>query len=956
MPPTRIPSATYRLQLNKDFRFSDASKILDYLNELGISDVYLSPILGSRKGSGHGYDVTDPTRVNPELGSEEDFETLQNELQKRGMGLLLDIVPNHMAASMENAWWMDVLENGPQSAYAAYFDIDWHPSARSLDGKLLLPVLGRPFGEVLDSGELKLTFQDGKFFFQYFDSFFPLSPGSYYGILHYRIDELKQQLGEDSPAYHEYSGIVASFLPLANADRRSGETAADRRLRFEAARDRLAALVKSNQEIAAFVTDNLRFFNGSEGDPGSLGSLQRLLAEQHYKLAYWQNVNESINYRRFFTIADLVGVRVEDPVVFEAMHAHLLRLISRGPFTGLRVDHIDGLRDPLAYLNRLQERLRPADQATSTAYLLVEKILARGESLPTDWPVSGTTGYDYLNQANGVFVNPEGGLRVKQIYADFIGREQNFVDVLYQKKKLVMNTLLGVEMRSLGRQLAELASQDRYARELSRGQLVEALIEVTASLSIYRTYIRNMEISEHAMKYIGEALQEARRRAAHLTSACFDFLEETLLLKNLPHVLPDQREARLAFVMRWQQFTGPIVAKGMEDTALYVYHPLVSLNEVGGAPEPRDVSSREEFFRFLEARGQNWPHTLNAATTHDTKRSEGVRARVNVLSEMPEAWHSHLGLWAKLNARHKEEVDGRPAPDRNEEYFLYQTLLGAWPLEGGSCETLVQRLQAYLVKATREAMVHTRWTRPNQRHEDALQQFVAQILSPAAEDFLRDFRPFQREIAYYGMVNSLAQVLLKIVSPGVADFYQGSELWDLRLVDPDNRAPVDFERRIALLDQLSRDEAADADGLVRNMVEHWHDGRIKMFLVKKTIRFRRENAALFQEGEFLPLNIQGECRQNVVCFMRRREGSQVMVAVPRWLSHVAESSAKGQGQRDWHDTEVVLPPDSCARWRSVVSNQEVVARRSDEGHSSSGSLKVADLFEIFPVAFFYAAN
>ncbi len=955
MPPTRIPSATYRLQLNKDFRFTDACKILDYLNDLGISDVYVSPILGSRKGSGHGYDVTDPTRINPELGSEEDFETFQNELQKRGMGLLLDIVPNHMAASMENAWWMDVLENGAQSAYAAYFDIDWHPAARSLDGKILLPVLGRPFGEVLDSGELKLTFEEGKFYFQYFDSFFPLSPGSYWGILHYRIDEWKQRLGEDSPAYHEYSGIVASFLPLSNADRRSGETAADRRLRFEAARDRLWALAKTNQEIAGFVAENIRAFNGSEGDPGSLGTLQRLLAEQHYKLAYWQNVNESINYRRFFTIADLVGVRVEDPVVFEAMHAHLFRMISRGPLTGLRVDHIDGLRDPLAYLNRLQERLSPAGSAgSSMAYLLVEKILARGEYLPTDWPVSGTTGYDYLNQANGVFVNPEGGVRLKQIYGEFIGHEQNFVDVLYQKKKLVMNTLLGVEMRSLGRQLAELASQDRYARELARGHLIEALIEVTAGLSVYRTYIRNMEIPDHAMKYIGEALQETRQRAAHLDSAYFDFLEETLLLQNLPHVLPDQRESRLAFVTRWQQFTGPIVAKGMEDTALYVYHPLVSLNEVGGAPEPRDVTSREEFFRFLGARGQNWLHTLNATTTHDTKRSEGVRARVNVLSEMPEAWQSHLELWAKLNAQHKDEVDGRAAPDRNEEYFLYQTLLGVWPLERGSCKTLVERLQAYLVKATREAMVHTRWTRPNQRHEEALQQFVARILSPAAEDFLRDFRPFQSEIAYYGMVNSLAQMLLKIVSPGVADFYQGSELWDLRLVDPDNRGPVDFERRIAMLEQLAHDETADAASLIRNMVEHWHDGRIKMFLVRKVIRFRRENTALFQEGEFLPLEIQGECQQNVVCFMRRRNGNKVVVAVPRWLSQVASS---GRGQRDWRDTEVVLPPDSSVRWRSMVTGHDVMAHREPDGQSRARqTLKVSDLFEDFPVAFFRSVS
>lgn len=963
MPPTRIPTSTYRLQLNKDFRFSDASKILDYLDELGISDVYLSPILVSRKGSGHGYDVTDPTRINPELGTEEDFENFQNELKKRGMGLVLDIVPNHMAANMENAWWMDVLENGAQSAYAAYFDIDWHPAARSLDGKILLPVLGRPFGEALDSADLKLIFQEGKFYIQYFDSFFPLSPGSYYGILHYRIDEFKEHLGEDSSVYHEYSGIVASFLQLANLDRRSGETAADRRMRFEAARDRLGALAKSNQEIASFVDENLKRYNGNEGEPASFDNLQRLLAEQHYKLAYWQNVNESINYRRFFTIADLVGVRVEDPVVFEATHAHLLRLISRGPVTGLRVDHIDGLRDPFAYLSRLQERLSAANQSaanqtgSSTAYLLVEKILARGEYLPTDWPVCGTTGYDYLNQTSGVFVNPDGGLRVKQIYSDFIGREQNFVDVLYHKKKLVMNTLLGVEMRSLGRQLAELASQDRYARELSRGQLIEALIEVTACLSVYRTYIRSMEISEHSMKYITEALQEARRRAAHLNPACFDFLEEALLLQNLPHVLPDQREARLAFVMRWQQFTGPIVAKGMEDTALYVYHPLVSLNEVGGAPEPRDVSSREEFFRFLEIRHQHWPQTLNATTTHDTKRSEGVRARVNVLSEMPEAWQRHLELWAKLNAKHKEEVEGRAAPDRNEEYFLYQTLLGAWPLEGESCETLVERLQAYLIKATREAMVHTRWTRPNQKQEEAMKQFVARILSPAAEDFLADFRPFQREIAYYGMVNSLSELLLKIVSPGVPDFYQGSELWDLRLVDPDNRRLVDFERRVTLLGQITHGEGADGTSLIANMAEHWHDGRINVFLMQKAIRFRRENSRLFQEGEFLSLKTQGECRQNIVAFIRRKNGDQMLAAVPRWLSQVARSSDRNQGKLDWRDTEVVLPPNSSVCWQSVLNGQGVMARQTAAGQPSGGqSLKVGELFEHFPVAFFRSVN
>src|ERR1700726_1851466 len=622
MSPKRVPSATYRVQLNQEFRFADTIKILDYLHELGISDLYLSPILASRKGSGHGYDVTDPSRINPDLGSEEEFAALLGELQNRGMGLVLDTVPNHMAASAENPWWMDVLENGTQSAFAAFFDIEWHPHSRSLDGKILLPVLGRPFGEALDSGEIKLTFQDGRFFFQYFDSLFPITPRSFHAILEYRFDRLKEILGEDAPAFQEYSGILASFRELSGTDRRSAETPAERRLRFESSRDRLKSLITSSKQVASFVEENINEINGKPGDPASFGFLQRLLAEQNYKLAFWQNLNESINYRRFFTIADLVGVRVEDPVVFEATHGLILRLVSRNPLAGLRVDHIDGLRDPLTYLNRLKERLASDEARKETSpYILVEKILARNESLPADWPVSGTTGYDYLNKANGLFAEPEGARRIEEIYSYYIGREQDFADVVYQKKKLVMNTLLGVEMRTLGRQLAELAAQDRYARELNREQLIEALIEVTAFLSVYRTYIRNVDVPAQATKYIDEALSAARNRASNINSACFDFIREVLLILNPPHVLVDQREARLAFVMRWQQFTSPIVAKGLEDTALYVYHPLLSLNEVGGEPRPSDAPTLEDFCAFLTDRQTHWPGSLNASSTHDTKRS-----------------------------------------------------------------------------------------------------------------------------------------------------------------------------------------------------------------------------------------------------------------------------------------------------------------------------------------------
>ena len=964
MPPKRLPSATYRVQLNQNFRFADASRILDYLHELGISDLYLSPVLASRKGSDHGYDVTDPTRINPELGSEEDFATLQTELQNRGMGLLLDVVPNHMAASPENPWWMDVLENGAQSAFAAFFDIEWHPHSRSLDGRILLPVLGRPFGEALDSGEIKLIFQEGRFFFQYFDSLFPLTTRSYHAILNHRYDRLKQLLGEDAPAFHEYSGIIASLSELPGADRRSAETSADRRLRFESARDRLRSLMSSSPEVATFVGENVAEINGKEGDAGSVAFLQRLLAEQNYKLAFWQNLNESINYRRFFTITDLVGVRVEDPVVFEATHGYILRLVSRNQLAGLRIDHIDGLRDPLAYLNRLQERLASEEvRKEASSYLLVEKILSRQECLPSDWPVSGTTGYDYLNEANGLFVEPEGARRMEEIYSTFIGRRQNFADVVYQKKKLVMNTLLGVEMRTLGRQLAELAAQDRYARELNRGQLIEALIEVTACLSIYRTYIRNMEIPAQCARFIEDALTAARARAKHISSAYFDFVREVLLILNLPHVLVDQREARLAFVTRWQQFTGPIVAKGLEDTSLYVYHPLLSLNEVGGDPCPSHATSIEEFYAFLEDRQKNWPGSLDASSTHDTKRSEDVRARLNTVSEMPSEWKDHLDLWSRQNAHHKEIVKSEAVPDRNEEYFLYQTLLGVWPLDQEDGATLRKRVQDHIIKATREAMVHTRWTRPNQPHEDALLKFVDRILSEQDNrEFLEDFRQFQTKVAYFGMVNGLSQTLLKIASPGVPDFYQGSELWDLRLVDPDNRGPIDFDKRAAALESIAH---ADSVQALHHLRENWRDGCVKLYLIWKAIRFRRDHADLFREGEFVPLQSAGANARNVAAFVRRRENSYVLAAIPRWLSQVParvpgqgvpeqgvpeQAAAKGEGKFDWGDTRLILPAHAPAEWNNILTRSELTSRNE----AGAQHFMVKDLFQEFPVAFFSA--
>jgi len=948
MVSTRIPLATYRLQFNKNFTFSDATRILDYLRELGVTEIYASPILTSRRGSGHGYDVTDPNRLDPDLGSEKDFEVFVSELEKRGMGLLLDIVPNHMAASSENPWWMDVLENGPDSAFSSYFDIDWHPPSRNLDNKILLPILGRPFGEALDSGEFKLDFRDGKFSIEYFESSFPLAPRTYRSVLQLRIDRLKYLLDENSAAYHEYQGIVAALSAISDRDATPIESPSDKRVRFESIRERLRQLAAGSQEVTQFIEENLADFNGKEGDPASFANLQRLLGEQYYVLTFWQNVNETINYRRFFTITDLVGMRVEDSLVFDATHSLILRLISRGAVAGLRIDHIDGLRDPLAYLKRLQDRIAAEDgsKSGSEEYVLVEKILARNENLPDDWPVAGTTGYDYLNFANRILVQPEGAKEIERIYSHFIGRNLKFSEVLYQKKKLVMGTILGVEMRSLGRQLGELAAQARYARDLPRHELTEALIETTAGFAVYRTYIRNLDLPPEATKVLEEALAQARLHKPSLNPQCFDFLRDVLLLLNPPHVLPDHREARLSFVLRWQQFTGPIVAKGLEDTALYVYHPLASLNEVGGDPAPDSICPRE-FFEFIAERQKRWPHAMNASSTHDTKRAEDLRARISVLSEMPQEWQKRLHQWTAMNERYKVAGNGGAmVPDRNEEYFLYQTLLGMWPLEESEFGGVLERLQSYAVKAIREAMVHTRWTRPNLAHEEGFKKFIAAILDEKQNHaFLVDFFSFHRDIAFYGMLNSLSQTLLKITAPGVPDFYQGSELWDLRLVDPDNRGAVDFARRIKLLTSLKQMASRETAGFSGELLKDWTDGRIKLYLISKALRCRQEFGALFTDGNFVPAEVSGERSENVTAFFRVFQNQQALVLAPKWLAGSGiEQNSSGQA-KFWGNTSIVLSHNAAASWRNVFTGESVTAQEN-----RNAGLNVSDALKNFPVA------
>ncbi|HTW21968.1 MAG TPA: malto-oligosyltrehalose synthase [Candidatus Baltobacteraceae bacterium] len=948
MPPLSAPLATYRLQFNKDFGFADATRLLDYLSGLGVTDLYASPILASRKGSEHGYDVADPTRIDPEIGSEQEFDTLLAELAKRNMGLLFDIVPNHMAASSENRWWMDVLENGRDSAFASFFDIDWNPPSRNLVGKVLLPILGRPFGEVLDQGQLRLEYRNGKFFVCYYEWTLPVAPESYYEIMGLRPDALESNPAKEMPEFQEFSGILAGFAALAQ--RRPSDGGIEARPKLDAIRERLRLSVSERPAIAALIESNLKEINGTGGNAASFVALERLLSHQHYLLVYWQDPNEGINYRRFFTISDLVGVRVEDPIVFEATHDQVFRIVAKGASLGLRmglrIDHIDGLRDPMGYLTRLRQRLSETEgPAKLCSYVVVEKILGRGESLPEDWPIAGATGYQFLNYLNGIFVNPAGGAAIAAIYSKFAGKKAGFDDVVYEKKKLVMNSLLRVEVRGLARQLAELAAKDRYARSISRLELIDGLTEVTACMPIYRTYIRSLDVGASAQATIEEALQGARARRAQLSQACLDFLRDVLTLANPPHIGPEQREERLAFVMRWQQFTGPIVAKGFEDTALYVYYPLCSLNEVGGDPEPGKAVTREEFYGFVRERRERWSHALNATTTHDTKRSEDMRARVNVLSEIPEEWQTKLAQWAEQNAAHKQMINGVNAPDANEEYLIYQTLLGIWPANGDNAASITKRLQDYMLKALREAKIHTRWIETNEAYEAAVTRFIERILSQeASEGFLEDFGRFQRRIAWCGMVSGLGQTLLKIVCPGTPDFYQGAEMWDFRLVDPDNRGAVDFAARCQAAHADAERETSPEAAL--ELLRKWPDAQVKIHVIRAALRCRLQNPELFTAGCFLPATASGQRSDNVISILRSHEGNSALAVVARWLAQAYTPAEEIPSKDFWSDTTLDLPNSAPESWINVLTGETITSR----AHGAKRSLAVADVLRSFPVA------
>lgn len=991
-----FPESTYRLQLHAGFTFRDALEIVPYLHDLGITHCYASPLLQARPGSTHGYDITSHQACNPDLGTAADYEALCQALQAHGMGQVLDIVPNHMGiAGNDNQWWHDVLENGPASPYAGFFDIAWYASPRvEMHERVLLPILGTSYGEALESQQLCLQYAAGAFTVHYFEHYFPITPQSYAMILEYRRDALTSLLEENVEPLVEYDSILTAIRHLPPSNATDPDRVAERQREKEVIKRRLAALTDAYALVREFVEHSVALFNGTPGQPHSFDLLDALLQAQVYRLCHWRVASEEINYRRFFDVNELAALSMEKPEVFAATHELILSLLSQGKVHGVRIDHPDGLYNPPQYLQRLQQhyvlsvarRLRDTEsayqalseqeittlleaemaQASDTVgaimdrplYVVVEKILGGHETLREDWPVYGTSGYDVLNMLNGLFVDASHRQALTRFYSDWTQDSRSFADVVYDSKRLIMQVSLSSEVHMLAYQLDRLAQKHRWSRDFTLNSLQHALQEVIACFPVYRSYITSDELHPNDRRYVQQAVSRAQRRNPAVSREIFEFVRDMLLLKYPQSASEADQAEQRHFVGKFQQVTAPVMAKGLEDTACYVYNRLLSLNEVGGDADRFGVSP-EELHRALQQRQATWPWAFSALSTHDTKRSEDVRARLNVLSELPGEWQACLQRWSNCHAPYRHTLDEEPVPDANEEYLLYQTLLGAWPLEpytAAEYATFVERIQAYMLKALHEAKVHTSWINPHPAYDEAVQRYVAQILDAQANGaFLDDFRAFQRRISHYGLLNSLAQTLLKITVPGVPDTYQGTELWDLSLVDPDNRRLVDYQRRHRLLRDVQAKMAATGEDrrvLADELLTSKEDGRIKLYVTSLALHCRRASPGLFTVGDYLPAQAMGAKRQHVFGFSRRHETCAAIVAVPRLMARLfQEASEDAPGYAVWQDTRLLVPGiDPQWHWRNVLTGEPVVFSVDD----GQPALVMGEILAHFPVALLMA--
>jgi (1->4)-alpha-D-glucan 1-alpha-D-glucosylmutase len=942
---------TYRLQFNREFTFADATALVPYLYDLGISHIYASPYLKARTGSLHGYDIVDHGALNPEIGDAETFGAMTEALHRHGMGQILDIVPNHMGVGgNDNQWWLSVLEHGEASPYAAYFDIDWKPEKPELTGKVLLPFLGAHYGKVLEAGDLKLRFDadQGEFSVYYHEHRFPIDPASYPTILN------PLPGGESAGTVPQHASD--EFRRLTDALEKLPPRAPNHDARVATAgryKQRLAQLARTVTGVAEHIRRRVAAANGAAGDPASFDHLHQLLEQQAYRLSYWQVARDEINYRRFFDINDLAALRMENPRALRATHRLIARLVQEGQVDGLRIDHPDGLYDPRQYLIDLQALLADDSAepgpAADAAYVVVEKILATHERLPENWPVAGTTGYDFSHAVNGLFVSPAGQRALTTIYARFTGNRAPFEEIVYHCKKLIMRTQLSGELSVLANLLNRIAQADRHTRDFTLMGLRNALTEVVACFPVYRTYVSPHDGSTVDRDYIQWAVAQARKRSPAADRYTFDFIHRILSLENLDQYPAGLHTKLIQFVRSFQQYTSPVMAKGLEDTASYRYNRLVSLNEVGGDPDTFGVSL-QAFHHINGERARCWPGAMLNTSTHDSKRGEDVRARLNVLSELPELWRRHLARWSRLNRTRRRKLDGRTAPSRNDEYLFYQTLLGLWPLDPPTEATLArlrQRIDDYMLKALREAKVHTSWITPDEAYESAVRAFVAATLRRLQRNrFLDDFMAFQQQVAWFGMLNSLSQLALKLASPGIPDLYQGSELWRFTVVDPDNRRAVDYSRRQRLLKGLQEQlgAAVPLAPAVRGLLDHLADGRAKLYLTWKGLALRKARAELFIAGEYLPVSAAGAKSEHVCAFVRRWEDHAALAVAPRWYATLTGGATTPPlGADVWSDTHLELPEWMRGYCYNVLSGETIAI-------GSGGTLELGQILTSFPVA------
>lgn len=961
----RIPNSTYRLQFNKDFSFNDAKEIIPYLKKLGISHIYSSPLLSPRKGSPHGYDVIGYDKINQEAGTFEEFNSFVETLHANSMGLIFDVVPNHMGICKENVWWMDVLENGQSSQYAHYFDIDWNPIKKELQRKVLLPVLGDHYGKVLANGQINfsLDVNIGKLFANYYEHKFPLDPSSYPAILEHRIEVLKTRLGSSNKDFQEYLSINTVFrnLPIYTTKyEKIDERIREKSLAFE----RLASICSQNYLIKAFIEENLIEFQCSPDNTIPLERVHNLLEKQPYRLAFWRVSADEINYRRFFDINDLAAICVEHPDVFANTHSLILELIEHKKIDGLRIDHPDGLLEPADYFKTLQSEIAKKNGVDFDAnknellcseklpfYIIAEKILGTTEQIPQNWAIHGSVGYDFLNQVNELFVKFDNKKIFTDFYYRFIQKEINFSETAIECKKLIMNTSLAAELNVLSNYLNQISEMYLFSRDYTLNSLRTALIELIACFPVYRTYISSNEIDLKSQDYIKWAISLAKKRSLTTDVLIFDFIQRILLLEIEEDINSKRYKDVLNFTLKFQQYTGPLMAKGFEDTSFYRYNRLISLNEVGSDPNSFGVSV-DDFHEQNLYRMDFIPNTMLTTSTHDTKRSEDVRSRINAISEFPIEWKK---LVRKLHLINKNNDDSENVINigKNDEYLIYQSLVGIWDIEkfnDKNIKSLSSRLENYILKAVREAKTNTSWLNVNSEYEQAVSNFIRQIFEyPKGHIFWKTFLPFQNSISNVGYLNSISQCVLKFTSPGVPDIYQGNEIFKFSLVDPDNRRPVNYSKANecfkTIQPLINFNPETDNIELFKQILLPLNSGAIKLFYTTTILNLRNQNPSLFKLGTYIPLNITGKNASHFIAFARLLENQALMVIVPRLISNLISKNPLQLDKEMLEGTVINIPKElENFNWIDICTKSKLPI---DE------SILLCDAFNTLPAVVLY---